>query len=215
MYHHAVLLGVSRSISEAKIASENSHDVCRVLQNEDTLRYLYEVEKWSTFEIAEYCHRNRDAVVRALHRHGIHVRRSAPVTWSHELLMRKLKTIGIKIEESQINHQAFGTRYMLDIAFPEIMLAVEVDGRSHFEDADGYYGDRIQYDIDRDNKLISLGWTVKHYTDLDIRYTLSDVVNELRILIQEREASKLLDDEIVRHSLEMRRTQDKEPEVLN
>jgi very-short-patch-repair endonuclease len=210
MNYHANLLGFKRSISEARTAKTNCHDRRGTLLSESILRKLYEIDRLSTYEIAEKCGRNRDAVVRALHRFGIHVRRSVPVTWSHKLLMRKLREQGIKIDEFQINYQAVGTRYLIDIAFPEIKLAVEVDGRSHFEDSDGYFGKRREYDLIRDAELISLHWSVVHFTDHDIRYRLDEIVTELGAqiwtLTQEREASEISDDDIVRHSEEIRRS---------
>jgi very-short-patch-repair endonuclease len=220
MAHHIRVLGLSYgTITEAKLKKSNALDDTLLL--EDRLRKLYVDDRLSTYEIAELCGRNRDAVVRALHRFGIHVRRSAPVTWSHKLLIRKIREQGIKVDEFQINYQATHTRYMIDIAFPEIKLGIEIDGRSHFEDQDGYYGARKQYDLERDAELTSLGWKMVHYTDQDVRYTLretvDDVLSQIRILIQEREASLIdvEDDDIVRYSEEIRRDEDKEPHSVN
>jgi very-short-patch-repair endonuclease len=145
----------------------------------EVLTDLYSVKKMSTFEIAEQFGFSRDSIVRGLHKHSIAIRRSAYVTWSHKLLVRELKASGLEVLDSDINYMVRPTRYMVDVAFPAEKLAVEVDGRSHFEDKDGYFGDRISYDTIRDQKLNSLGWTVIRYTDTDIRRSLYTIVADI------------------------------------
>jgi very-short-patch-repair endonuclease len=51
-----------------------------------------------------------------------------------------------------------GARYYLDIAFPGVMLAIEIDGRVH----DRY--DAFEYDRARQNDLVLQGWRVLRFT---------------------------------------------------
>jgi very-short-patch-repair endonuclease len=168
----------------------------------DNLELWYTKQNMSTQEIAENTKCTRDDVVRRLRKHGIPIRHCAYVTWSHKLLVNTLRKAGIDIQDWQINYRASPTRYMIDIAFPESMLGVEIDGRSHFEDDDGYYGDRIQYDMVRDLNLVHLGWDIRRYTDHDIRYRLHNVVDDIKQLLgrnsHECEAPQMSTTEVVR-----------------
>jgi very-short-patch-repair endonuclease len=51
-----------------------------------------------------------------------------------------------------------GARYYVDIAFPEAMLAIEIDGRVH----DRY--EAFEYDRARQNDLVLQGWRVLRFT---------------------------------------------------
>jgi very-short-patch-repair endonuclease len=51
----------------------------------------------------------------------------------------------------------------IDIAFPDLKLAIEVDGRAwHVAD------DRFQRDRSRQNELVRRGWTVLRFTWADL-----------------------------------------------
>ena len=52
-----------------------------------------------------------------------------------------------------------GRRYYIDIAFPHIKLAIEIDGRLHEEDHDLFESDRW-----RQNALVADGWRVLRFT---------------------------------------------------
>ncbi|HSU34607.1 MAG TPA: DUF559 domain-containing protein, partial [Propionibacteriaceae bacterium] len=52
-----------------------------------------------------------------------------------------------------------GHRYYLDIAFPEIRLAIEIDGRAFHADAVAFENDRW-----RQNDLVNAGWRVLRFT---------------------------------------------------
>lgn len=54
----------------------------------------------------------------------------------------------------------------VDAAYPEVMLAVEVDGFAHHSSPDAFQRDRT-----RQNRLVALGWTV-------LRFTWADVVRD-------------------------------------
>ncbi len=59
------------------------------------------------------------------------------------------------------NHPVGG--YFVDVAFPDRMLAVEIDGMAFHRDAETFQRDRR-----RRNDLIALGWTVLNYTWADL-----------------------------------------------
>lgn len=53
---------------------------------------------------------------------------------------------------------------VLDVAFPELQVAVEVDGRAWHS-----AGDRFQHDRTRQNALVATGWTVLRFTWADLQ----------------------------------------------
>jgi very-short-patch-repair endonuclease len=71
------------------------------------------------------------------------------------------------------NHPVGG--YYVDVAFPERMLAVEIDGMAFHRDAETFQRDRR-----RRNDLIALGWTVLNYTWADLRERPAYVVERVR-----------------------------------
>ncbi len=52
-----------------------------------------------------------------------------------------------------------GCLYYIDIAFPHLKLAIEIDGRLHEEDEDLFESDRW-----RQNALVADGWRVLRFT---------------------------------------------------
>ena len=52
-----------------------------------------------------------------------------------------------------------GCLYYIDIAFPHLRLAIEIDGRLHEEDEDLFESDRW-----RQNALVADGWLVLRFT---------------------------------------------------
>jgi very-short-patch-repair endonuclease len=63
---------------------------------------------------------------------------------------------------------------ILDVAFPAIKLAIELDGRAWHVDRD-----RFQLDRSRQNGLVAAGWTVLRFTWEDVAYRLETVLAEI------------------------------------
>jgi very-short-patch-repair endonuclease len=63
--------------------------------------------------------------------------------------------------------------FMIDVADPVAMVAVEVDGPSHC-------GKRRQRDLDRQRWLEFTGWTVFRFTNKEVRSSLTSVVVKIR-----------------------------------
>lgn len=76
------------------------------------------------------------------------------------ILLREARITGWRTNHSV---RAAGRRYVLDVAFPEERVAVEVDGRAYHSDARAF-----QYDRTRQNDLVRAGWTVLRFTWADI-----------------------------------------------
>ena len=67
--------------------------------------------------------------------------------------------------------------YIVDFYCKDLMLAIEIDGESH-------YG-RENKDEKRDKRLNRLGVTVLRFDDLDVRYDLEKVVDKIEEWIKE------------------------------
>lgn len=71
--------------------------------------------------------------------------------------------------------------YRLDIAFPDLKVAIEVDGWAYHSGPDEFEGDRI-----RQNQIVLLGWTVLRFTWLDLTTTPDRVIAEVHRAISAR-----------------------------
>lgn len=71
-----------------------------------------------------------------------------------------------------------GRTAVLDVAFPELRLAVEVDGWAHHVDVDRFVRDRV-----RKRALVADGWTVIEVTWDDLVHRPDRVLDELRRIL--------------------------------
>lgn len=68
-----------------------------------------------------------------------------------------------------------GRRFRLDIAFPEQMLAIEVDGhKSHGKHRAGFEKDR-----EKQNLLTLNGWRVLRFSGREIRQNIEEVISTI------------------------------------
>jgi very-short-patch-repair endonuclease len=63
---------------------------------------------------------------------------------------------------------------LVDLAFPAIKLAIELDGRAWHVDRD-----RFQHDRTRQNRLVAAGWTVLRFTWEDVAHRLDTVLADI------------------------------------
>lgn len=68
----------------------------------------------------------------------------------------------------------YPTHYKIDVAFPELNLAVEADGSSH------QMAGRHDQDVKKTSFLTSIGWTVLRFTNRRILEDTKNVVEEIR-----------------------------------
>ncbi|MDN5860560.1 MAG: endonuclease domain-containing protein [Pseudonocardia sp.] len=90
------------------------------------------------------------------------------------LLMRLLRGAGI---DGWVTGHPFG-RYLVDLAFPQQRLAIEVDGWAWHVDAD-----RFQSDRRKGNALTAAGWTVLRFTWHDLHGRPRQVIAEIRAVL--------------------------------
>jgi hypothetical protein len=217
MGHHMNLFGLHCYSEETYVARRikaNMQDPEGILLSEDKLRKLYIDDKLSACAIASMVGRSHKYVMQALREFGINIRIDVSyISCPHKYLVDILKLYGVDIYPGQLNFRVSDARrYRADIAFPEIKLAIEVDGIRHFDKE----GNRKATDLARDAYFASIGWRTIRYTVNemydDVDAVVEEIIAQIRIMTQEREGSlKAKDCDIVRYSEEIRRDEDKEP----
>lgn len=71
-----------------------------------------------------------------------------------------------------------GQRYVIDVGFPAVKLAVEVDGWAFHSDVERFRADRR-----RQNRLSVAGWTVVRFTRADLRERPDEVLRIITRLL--------------------------------
>ncbi|MGC8979812.1 DUF559 domain-containing protein, partial [Caldisericum sp.] len=102
--------------------------------------------------------------------------------------------------------------YIVDFHCPKLNLVIEIDGESH-----NYKGD---YDVERDKFLQSLGLTVLHFNDLDIKKSLNNVVESIKSWIEKNTPSAsqtplLIKEEFKHLPIDTKYFKDLELEILS
>ncbi len=66
-------------------------------------------------------------------------------------------------------------RAWLDLCYPELRIAIEVDGRAYH-----IWTDTWERDLRRQNQLVLAGWTVLRFTAADLRHRPGQVADQVR-----------------------------------
>jgi len=98
-------------------------------------------------------------------------------TLSEILLWNKIKSK--QILGYDFHRQKPIDNYIVDFFCVELMLAIEIDGATHF--------DKLDYDQKRENKLNQLGITVLRFGDIQVKKNIESVVLEIKEWIETHE----------------------------
>jgi very-short-patch-repair endonuclease len=97
---------------------------------------------------------------------------------SERKLHRLLRSAGLTGWVPQLPFVAGGRRFAIDVAFPELRLAIEIDGYAYHSS-----DDRFQRDRTKQNALIAAGWRVLRFTWADLderpRYVIAQILQLL------------------------------------
>ncbi|MDO9027460.1 MAG: DUF559 domain-containing protein, partial [Candidatus Roizmanbacteria bacterium] len=107
--------------------------------------------------------------------------KTTKLTKHQEFLAKSLNDKGVK---NILEYFVAGIRRIIDIAIPEIKLAIEIDGGSHTDrNFIKLFGKSLEEkqadDLLKDQQLQSLGWEVLRVTDQDVENNLSRVVDSV------------------------------------
>ncbi len=101
-------------------------------------------------------------------------------TLSEVLLWRKLK--GKQMGGYDFHRQKPIDNYIVDFFCSELMLAIEIDGRSHEY--------KVLEDRDRQNRMESLGVHFLRFADFEVKKDIDNVVRIIEAKINELESQK-------------------------
>ncbi|WP_067976042.1 type IV toxin-antitoxin system AbiEi family antitoxin domain-containing protein [Mycolicibacter icosiumassiliensis] len=110
-------------------------------------------------------------------RRMLHAAEGGARSQAERILVRLLHDAGIT--GWQANYRLGG--YQLDIAFPDVNVAIEVDGWAFHSSPNKFEGDRV-----RQNQIVLLGWTVLRFTWLDLTTAPDRVIAQVRRAISAR-----------------------------
>ena len=68
--------------------------------------------------------------------------------------------------------------YIVDFYCPELMLAIEIDGKYHHQN------ETATKDIKRQKRIEELGVTFLRFTDSEVRYQIQSVINHIDLWIE-------------------------------
>jgi very-short-patch-repair endonuclease len=97
---------------------------------------------------------------------------------SERKLHRLLRSAGLTGWVPQFPFVAGGRRFAIDVAFPELRLAIEIDGYAYHSS-----DDRFQRDRTKQNALIAAGWRVLRFTWADLDERPSYVIGQILQLL--------------------------------
>jgi very-short-patch-repair endonuclease len=105
--------------------------------------------------------------------------RTEPWSAAERLAHRLLHEEGIKDWTANYPVEICGYPYWIDIAFPAVKPAIEVDGREFHEGADVFERDRY-----RQNDLVNAGWRVLRFMPRMLRDRPATVAETIRKALQ-------------------------------
>lgn len=80
-----------------------------------------------------------------------------------------------------------GRRFRVDIAFPEVKLAIEIDGWQHH----GKTLDAFKSDRKRQNLFVAHGWRVLRFFPGEISKTPGECIGMIRMVLEQKNDSKV------------------------
>ena len=113
--------------------------------------------------------------------------RDEPWSAAERLCHRLLRDAGVVGWESNLPVRSGGRLFYLDVAFPEVGVVVEVDGRLHEDDPDVFENDRW-----RQNSLVVDGWVVVRVTWAMLTEHPEAVIETIRAALETAGADRSL-----------------------
>lgn len=96
---------------------------------------------------------------------------------SERRLHRLLRSEGITGWTPNLGIVLDGARFEIDVAFAQLRLAIEVDGRRYHSQDERFQGDRT-----KQNALVAAGWRVLRFTWADLTERPDQVIAQIRLM---------------------------------
>ena len=175
--------GPARTVIDLAAVLDDETELLRALDETRRLRLATWPALWEALIL--HARRGRPGIVRArgtiLRRYG----RRVPDTEFARLFMLLLDDAGLPGPVAEHWVYGEGWRHRLDLAYPQRMVAIELDGKeSHLTD------EAFEADPVRDNRLCLAGWDVLHYTWHRFVDAPSEVVREVRAALDGPSANR-------------------------
>lgn len=109
-------------------------------------------------------------------------------SWSRLETWVRLILVDAGLPEPELNYDAFDDAGhflgCIDLAYPELKIAIEYEGAHHWRTAE-----QFQRDIDRLNRLVEAGWRIVRLTGSHVFSTPSEVVRRVSVARSQRDAT--------------------------
>ncbi len=148
--------GPGRTFLDVAAVADDELTVLRALDEVRRLGHASWADLWTS--LFQHARQGRPGVVPA--RAALHERagKRVPDTEFARLFLRMIDAAGLPEPRSELDATVAGHRFRIDCAYPECLVAIELDGQGHEEPV------QIEADARRDAHLRSAGWTTLRFT---------------------------------------------------
>jgi very-short-patch-repair endonuclease len=148
--------GPARTFLDVAGVADDELTVLRVLDEVRRLRHASWADLWTS--LFRHARKGRPGITRA--RAALHHRagKRVPDTEFARLFLRMIDAAGLPEPRSEVDVTVAGHRYRIDCAYPDCLVAIELDGQGHDEPV------KMEADARRDAHLRSAGWIALRFT---------------------------------------------------
>lgn len=170
--------GPARTFLDVAATADDELTVLRALDEIRRLRHATWTDLWSS--LFRHARKGRPGIAPA--RAALHKRagKRGPDTEFARQFLRLIDAAGLPEPRSELGVTVAGHRYRIDCAYPEHLVAIELDGQGHDEPV------RIEADARRDAHLRSVGWVVLRFTWRCFSREPDRVLAEVRAALDDR-----------------------------
>jgi very-short-patch-repair endonuclease len=170
--------GPARTFLDVAAVADDELTVLRALDEVRRLGHASWADLWSS--LFRHARKGRPGIGPA--RAALHARagKRVPDTEFARLFLRMIDAAGLPEPRSEVDVTLAGHRYRIDCAYPECLVAIELDGQGHDEPV------QIEADARREAHLRSAGWIALRFTWRRFSCEPDGVLADLRAVLSAR-----------------------------
>lgn len=170
--------GPARTFLDVAAVAADELTVLRALDELRRLRHASWADLWSS--LFEHARKGRPGITPA--RAALHKRagKRVPDTEFARLFLRLIDAAGLPEPRCEVDLAVAGHRYRIDCAYPDSLVAIELDGQDHDEPV------QIEADARRDANLESIGWMALRFTWRRFSEEPDEVLADVRAALTDR-----------------------------